>query len=209
MSTLTATYDANLKSTKPVYSIEFFHIYTDETINDSHKASLNYLNAAREAWNVDADLVILIDNYNPTSHTLSVDGVFDYLAESGYPSLFYAYEADMVSAAQALLDSLTSAKLRKKYLNYINGHGKYPCSLLTAAWYLTRLGVFSQDTIKARNMDTEIRPADRLLSVLPKDYREVEMKALKLIKNSEWSHCADKIQALFYPEGSHRKVDLF
>jgi hypothetical protein len=115
----------------------------------------------------------------------------------------------MVENAQILLDSLTSHKLKKSYTAYIQKNNKYPCSLLTATWYLTRLGVFEYKGKIQTTNGTEFVPADRLLNILPIDYKSVEQRAQKIIKNSPWGDCADRIQDLFYPEGSHRKVDLF
>lgn len=195
---------------KDVYSVEIFHIYTDERINDSHNASLNYLKAVSEIWDIDYDLVVLIDNYNPKEHLLDTNEVIKHLCDKGYEDIFIAFEASMVDNAKILLNSINSTKLKKQYDNYIRTHGKYPCSLLTATWYLTRLGVFENTEI-IRNIKNQqcARQADRLISILPKDYKEVEEKALRLISHSDWAEYADKIQALFYPKGSHRKVDLF
>ena len=191
------------------YSIEFFHIYTDEKINGSHKASLNYLKEATRAWNLRSSLIVLIDNYNPVKHTLKTEEVIRYLESYGYNDVFYAFEADMVGNAKVLLEQINSPKLKKSYINYVESKGKYPCSLLTATWYLTRLGEFTDvDMIKSTSGKT-YEPTERLLNILPANYKEVEERALKVIKNSPWSENVDKIQDLFYPNGTHRKIDLF
>ncbi len=199
------------KSTKGlVYSIEFFHIYTDETINDTHKASLNYLKEARKAWGVEQDLIVLIDDYNPENHILSDEDVLLYLESEGIAPDYFAFEGDMVPNAQKLLDSVTSKRLKKSYLRYIESRKKYPCSLLTASWYLTRLGKlpYSGGIIKSP-AEKEYREAQKLINILPLDYKDVEHRALELVANSEWPEAVSNIQDLFYSAGSHRKVDLF
>lgn len=193
-----------------VYSVEFFHIYTDETIGDTHKASLNYLREARKAWGVEQDLIVLIDNYNPENHILSGEDVLLYLGEEGFVPDYFAFEGDMVANAQILLDSVTSKKLKKNYSRYIEAHNKYPCSLLTASWYLTRLGKLPyEDNLIKSPEGKQYRAAQRLINILPLDYKSVELRALELIANSGWSDEVNNMQNLFYPAGSHRKIDLF
>lgn len=192
-----------------VYSVEFFHIYTDETIGDTHRASLNYLREAKKAWGVEQDLIVLIDNYNPENHILSGEDVLLYLEAEGFVPDYFAFEGDMVANAQTLLDSLTSKKLKRSYDKYISSRNKYPCSLLTASWYLTRLGRLPNDSVIKSPTEKDYRVAQKLINILPLDYRDVEMRALELIANSAWQTEVNNIQDLFYPAGSHRKVDLF
>lgn len=191
------------------HSIEYFHIYTDETINKHHRASLNYLRAADQVWNFERDHIILIDNYNPTEHTLSVEAVLDYLAEQGLSPRYWAYEADFVDNAKLLLESVTDKKLKKSYTRYIADHGKFPCSLLTASWYLTRLGIFDGSMIHSTDPTDTFEPATRLINILPEAYKSVEMRAHSLIARSEYGKYQDKIQDLFYAASAHRKIDLF
>lgn len=193
-----------------LYSVEYFHIYTDESIAASHKASLNYLKEALKAWEINHELIVLIDNYNPENHILSVDDVFKYLESEGVPPDFFAFEADMVEAAENLVNSLSSKKLKKNYLRYIESKQKYPCSLLTACWYLTRLGKYSSGSEKIKSTNGKrYQKADRLINILPLDYKEVEARAREIILHSNWPEAADMIQNLYYPAGSHRKIDLF
>lgn len=190
------------------YGVEFFHIYTDETIGDVHKGSLNYLKEAQKAWSFKISPIILIDNYNPSVHSLKPEEVFAYLSAEGFDVYFWAYEADMVENAKKLLDSITKPKLRREYESYIHSKGKLPCSLLTASWYLTRLGHLDTSRIQSRNGEF-YTPVSRLVNILPSEYKEVEKRARDIILNSTFSAAADCIQDLFYPAGSHRKVDLF
>ena len=193
------------RSKIPLYNIEFFHIYTDETISDRHLIGLHYLRSAEQAWNFTHTRIVLIDNYNPTEQKLTASEVLSYLKKQGMTPDYWAYEADMVANARELLERLTNNKLRKNYTRYIEQHGKYPCSLLTAAWYLTRLGYLSPKGIVSRVGNTKnYTPVARLLNLLPADYKPVEERAQELIRNSDFSSAAETIQNLFYPVESGR-----
>lgn len=200
---------AKIHTHNPKYSIEYFHVYTDEKIDETHTASLNYLRAAQQAWSVDCDLVVLIDNYNPNQHILSSDDVIEYLHDQGLKPRYWAFEADMVGNAKVLLEKLINKKLKKSYEKYITTHGKYPCSLLTASWYLTRLGRLDGSMVQCTEVGDTFVAAERLISILPEAYKAVEFRAQELILRSEFSESADKIQDLFYPASAHRKIDLF
>lgn len=193
---------------KTRHSVEFFHIYTDEKIEDTHRASINYLKAAAAAWNFDYDLILLIDNYNPKEHILDTTEVFEFLENQNVTPHFWAYEADMTANAQVLLDNLTNRKLQKEYLRYIETHNKYPCSLLTAAWYLTRLGQLDSGVIKSTDGGA-YTPATRLINILPIAYKGVELRAQELLRKSTFYEYQHNIQDLFYPADAHRKIDLF
>lgn len=197
---------------KVPYSVEFFHIYTDEKIEERHKLGLEYLKAAQQAWPFEYQKIVLIDNYNPTTHVLNEGDVFEYLqAENSLPD-YWALEGDLVENAKKLLDAVTSPKLKKSYLRYIENHNKYPCSLLTATWYLTRLGSLKSDGVirgANGNSKSKYKPAARLINLLPQDYKPVEERARELILKSSFSAEADKVQDLFYPVDSGRALDLF
>lgn len=193
---------------QPRYNIEYFHIYTDEVIEDRHKEGLDSLKAIQQSWSFEYDKIVLIDNYNPTNHITSADDVLTYLDDAGMLPDFWAYEGDMIENAQKFLDSMPASKLKRSYLRYIENKGKYPCSLLTATWYLTRLGKFDMAVIKSTN-NQQYMPAKRLFNLLPEDYKPVEDRAFELILHSPYAKEADKIQDLFYPVTAGRSLDLF
>jgi hypothetical protein len=200
----------NELSTKTSYSVEFFHIYTDETIGSIHTRSIEYLKETRDIWNVDASTVILIDNYNPTTHTLTPDDVIKYLDAEGCKPGYWAYEASLVANAEKLLGSLTDGHLERNYRRYIINHDKYPCSLLTATWYLTRLGIFEpRGIIQKCAADEEYVAAQYLINILPEVYKPIEKRAHELISASKYASYSNYIQALFYPSETNRALDLF
>jgi hypothetical protein len=192
----------------PTYGIEFFHIYTDEKIGAEHTASLEYFKHASSAWNFDYETIILIDDYNPITSIIEPDEVLSYLNSAGFMPSFWSLEGEMIDNAKLLLESITKPRLKKQYLSYINKNKKYPCSLLTATWYLTRLGHFDYTAIKSVN-GTKFMPSDRLVNILPSTYKNIEERAFIIIKNSPYSESAHVIQDLFFPVNTHRIIDLF
>jgi hypothetical protein len=198
-----------LTQSQPRYNIEFFHIYTDEIIEPRHAEGLESLRAIAQAWSFEYDKIVLIDDYNPTKHGTSANDVLGYLKEQDMLPDFWAYEGDMVENAKQLLDSLPDNKLKRSYLKYIDSRGKYPCSLLTATWYLTRLGRFDMTAIASTDAHRTYSPAHRLFNLLPEDYKPVEERAKEVILASPYKADADRIQDFFYPVSAGRSLDLF
>jgi hypothetical protein len=206
----------HLKSAKkatyhPDLSVEYFHIYTDEEINGRHARGLDYLKAIEQAWGFKYAKIILIDDYNPTEHKTTADQVLNYLKQHEMSPDHWAYEKNLVANAKQLLETISSKRLKDSYHEYIAKHNKYPCSLLTASWYLTRLGKFDHTEVISQtgSKPKPFKPAKRLVNILPQDYRAVEERAMKLIKKSEHFDAIHSIQDLFYPIESEKALDLF
>jgi hypothetical protein len=199
-----------LKPKTQKYSIEFFHIYTDEKISKRHTNSLEHLKALMESWSFPYELIILIDNYNPIKDILDINKVFSFIENQNVRLSFWAYEKDMINNAEKLLESLSNNKLLKSYRSYIKKNNKYPCSLLTAAWYLTRLGCIESNSIIQPISGNKIfEPSSRLFNILPDDYKIIESKAKILISNSAHAEAVDKIQNFYYSAVDSRPEDLF
>lgn len=182
------------------YSVEYFHVYTDDTISNIHTGSLDKLNTIKLALRECAQPIVMIDNYNPTEDTLSAEQVFEYLEEQGASPEYWAYEADLVESAKTLLDSMTDSRLEKSYRKYIEKNDKFPCSLLTATWYLMRLGAMdATGVIRSRQYaDKSFSPSDALINILPEAYGRVEERACSIISGSKYAHLASKIHYVFY-----------
>jgi hypothetical protein len=196
--------------TKQLYSVEYFHIYSDENIEDRHTKSIEYLKTMHESWDFDYQKAILIDNYNPTTVVIEASEILAFLDSISMRPDYWAYEKDMIENAKILLDAINNKKIEKEYRTYIKNHNKYPCSLLTAAWYLTRLGYLnSEGIIRTTIFGDNFIPAERLLNILPQDYKTTEARAFKIIMKSEYKDAFNKIQDFFYPIDSGRAMDLF
>lgn len=194
---------------QPRYGVEFFHIYTDEIIDVRHKEGLESLRQVQESWSFEFDKIVLIDDYNPTTHTTTADDVLQYLESESMLPQFWAYESDMIDNAEALLLSIPDCKLKRSYQKYIEKNKKYPCSLLTTTWYLTRLGHFDYSVIRSTSPTQEYVPPHRLFNFLPEDYKPIEDRAIELIQESPYHLSADNIQDLFYPISAGRALELF
>jgi hypothetical protein len=196
-------------SNKQQYNVEFFHIYTDETINEEHLKSVEYLKAVQTAWGIEPSLIILIDDYNSTEEKLSSKEIIKYLENQGTKPTHYAFESKLVNNAKILLEAIEDPKTKKNYERYIAKRGKLPCSLLTAAWYLTRLGALPHKKVIKSLGRQNYKIADRLINILPRDYKPIELKAYELIKKSKYKNYTDKVQDLFYDAKTQAKHDLF
>jgi len=195
---------------KNQYSVEFCHIYSDENdINGSQLASIDYLKSASSAWNFDYDLVVLIDDYNPKTHNLSEKKIIESLRKKGVEPHFLAYESTLASNAEVLLGAIEQPKLKKNYKGYITAHSKYPCSLLTASWYLTRLGKFESKNIILPVNGKEFLPAKKLINILPCYYKPIEARALDIIAATKYKDALHNIQNLFYEDKPANKADLY
>ena len=177
-------------------NIEFFHIYTDEAIGNEHTASIPHLRRMQRQA-PEASTIILVDNYNPKRHTLTIDEILHFLEQQAVAPDFYAYEADMVAAGRQLLASVTKPHLQRSYQKYIDTHSKLPCSLLAAAWYLVRLGVLKAP-IYAAESAKDFVPAQKLVNILPEHYRGVERRAAELIVHSPYAVQLQNIENIFY-----------
>ncbi|HTE57372.1 MAG TPA: hypothetical protein VK694_01395 [Verrucomicrobiae bacterium] len=198
-------------NTDHLHSVEFFHVYTDDDIDGIQTNSLEQLGALKQMMGSKAQPIILIDNYNPTAHTLGPDDIFRFLEEREALPAYWAYEADLVANAGELLDNITDRRLAKSYRRYVEAHDKFPCSLLTAAWYLTRLGALDSRGVirKVRLDEPEYAPVDSLINILPEMYHGVEERACKIIVESEYAQFAPKIRYILYQTEQFEKPNAY
>lgn len=198
-------------NTDHLHGVEFFHVYTDDDIDTIQTNSLEQLDALKQTLGSKAQPIILIDNYNPTTHTLGPEDVFRFLGEHDALPTYWAYEADLVANAERLLDGITDRRLAKSYRRYIEAHDKFPCSLLTAAWYLTRLGALDSEGIirKVRPDMPEYVAVDSLINILPEMYHGVEERACKIIAESEYARFATKIRYVLYQTEQFEKPNAY
>ena len=198
-----------LQKTGDYYSIEFFHVYSDEQIKEEHLKSIEYLKTLQKIWDIKLSRIVLLDDYNPKEHILSIEEVIDFTSAEGVGPHYWALESSLVQNANLFLDQITDKKLKKNYITYIAAHQKIPCSLLTATWYLTRLGALDAKGVIHSVSRKRFKAADRLINILPVEYKPVELRALKLIEKSPHKDYGHKIQDLFYDAQPHEELDLF
>lgn len=182
------------------YSIEYSHIYTDETFSDEHRASITALkqHLPKLAGKM-VDKVVFIDNYNTSDHILDIEGFLKSIKEEGVAHDYYVFEADMVPYKQQLLDAIQDAKMRREYERYIDKKGKLPCSFSTAIWYLVRLGYFIPIDGMIYGKDAkEFQPARKIINILPDRFADVELRTRKLIAATEYRDAVANIESMFF-----------
>lgn len=179
------------------YNVEFAHIYSDEQFSKEQLLSIERAKVvAKDIAAKKAAFVVLVDNYNPKE--VDALNIQDYIStvEKFFSSkiAFVALEADLCKGAMALHNEM-QGRLQKSYGSYIEKRKKIPCSLLTAYWYLVRLGVYSPP----QEFDREWRySAKRIINILPDKYIDIEKKTCKIIENTKHKNVVGKIESIFF-----------
>jgi hypothetical protein len=108
----------------------------------------------------------------------------------------------LVPLADTFLQAIEKPKITRMYRSYITRKGKYPCSLLTATWYLVRLGRIDGSSILHKNsqLSLDMAAADKLINILPSSFKDVEKEAHKLIGFSKFKEDRFKIEPILFQE---------
>jgi hypothetical protein len=186
---------------KVTFSIEFGHIYTNETFSTEHSNSVKQLKKYLPiVSDEDYQTCVFIDDYNATEHLLDVPDFLSKLGQEGASPDYYAFEANMSVYKDDMINIIQDKKVRKSYERYINGNGgKLPCSFMTTIWYFVRLGLFDADGIvKSNNATKSFLPAKSLINILPERFRAVEAQTLKLVRASRHSQYLSNIDYVFF-----------
>lgn len=174
-------------------SVEYAHIYADKPLSSEQVESIERL---PDLSGEEAQFVVMLDDYNAPSYAGQAMDLGFTLERCGKePDAIYR-ESSLVGAAAALLAQLPARESRQIH-KWVRKKGKFPCSLLTAAWYAMRLGKIPAhpDSYRGRI----IEPADRLVNVLPVYYEANERKAFELLDDS-FAVDSHTIEGIFYPE---------
>jgi len=194
-----------IDSTKKVdYSIEFAHIYTNESFSQEHIKAVEILRE-KELELKDKRLsyvkLVMIDNYNPSDHILNIDNFFQDLKKVGGNSDAFIFEADLVQYKDFALD-LMSKRHENSYRKYIKENGKIPCSFLIYVWYMIRLGIIEikvGSQIHLLNKDLNTIKGEKIINILPERYKSVEKKAMEAIKKSDVNEkILNHIETIYY-----------
>lgn len=183
------------------YNIEYAHIYTDERFGEEQEKGVKELHkiiTKLKKLNSNYVTTILIDDFNPTTHTLDVNDFLKKLEKINAKPDFILFESKLANYKNLLLDEM-GGKLKKEYKNYIEKHKKIPCSFLIAIWDLKRLGLIStkkEELTRLRKNNGFI--AKKIITILPKKYQEVERKVLKIIKSTKFKEQIKNMKNIFY-----------
>jgi len=184
-----------------VASVEYAHIYTDQKFTGQHEKGINILKEwLAEVPSRKTHKVILIDDYSSPISFANFD-FSNFLNElrlrSAAPDTVIL-ESALVPYCQKTLELVTDKKVRKDLTHYIRTRQKYPCSLFVASWYLMRLGAFGKPNIASVIGDATDLLADELVTILPESFVSPEAYALRIIRATEFSGYAEKINKIFF-----------
>lgn len=201
-----------------VIDIECLHPYQSRPLDSSvFEGVALFRNMISELASIDDHLrhSVMIDDYSERSEPQFLLKDFNHKCEElDYNVHLVLFESKLVSRAQELAEKIapsalvsevfskenkrvTFLKARKTRIalyseNLSDGTFKYTCALLTACWYLTRTGYYTE--LNARH---SLCP-DLLISILPKEYEENELRALTILESAGFVEIANKVKHVFY-----------
>ena len=185
------------------YSIEFAHIYLNQSIGKEHERSVRLFHKlANELHKKEEDFssLVLVDDYNATERILDVQELVNFFQEKGARPDFVAYESKLTTAAQKVLD-MSHGSEKKLAHSFYATNGKLPCSLFIATWYLIRLGKIEveEDFIDwDLSLRSEFETAEKLINILPDYYKGVEKRAMKLLQEGPYADVVSLIDNQYF-----------
>lgn len=184
-------------------SIEFAHVYGDETFGPEHRAGLletRHLRQSPDYAGLTSSLVVLIDDYNPGTVSLDLGRFVGTLSRHGAAPDHVVFESSLVETATFLLECVEGREGRG-LRRYIESRRRIPCALLLAAWHLVRLGTLPlpMEAGKTRAVFTD-RPlvGNESLTILPARFASVEQRALEIIESTPFQQARARIRHHFF-----------
>lgn len=192
--------------------IEIAHIYADAELSSEHHESVQRF---KNIADIDSTASVLIDDYNSLTPTLDVDKYISDLEDMHDIRISsVVFESTLVKAAEKILETLPNVsaeyfKKQEKFMYFLNaptnkialyekkkdGTIYFKCAILTAAWQLSRLGVFSFDwnrNLMNRYGHRASYP-ELVVSILDRSYKANEGRSVEIIQNTPYAKMADKI----------------
>ena len=191
------------KGKKLDYNVEYAHIYTDEKFGFEQRKSIEVLKdiiKRLKRMKKGYVLTVLIDEYNPIESTLNIKEFLAYLKKFQAKPDFVCFESKLVPYYKLLLKEMAPS-LRREYVKYIIKRKKIPCSLLIGIWNLKRLGIVKSTKEELGYLVPNPHKtfvAKKIITILPKEYQEVEKKALKIIASTRFKGYLNNILNIFF-----------
>lgn len=187
-----------LFATMTRYSVEFAHIYLNQSIGREHKRSAGLFLDLKEHLMAKGDEVIsfvLIDDYNATEKILEPEKLVRVLGKSGVQPDYVAYESQLTSIGEEVLRKSDGPE-KDSSARFASTNGKLPCSLLIVAWYLVRLGKVEppKDLFDWKlSQQKSFESAECLINILPDYYKGVENRACTLLREGPYEDAALRV----------------
>lgn len=190
-----------IKTKKIDYNIEYAHIYSDEFFGKEHKESVKELHKAikrLKKLKKSYVLSVLIDEYNPTEHMLDTENFLAILKKLDAKPHFLMLESHLARYKNVLLKKM-DGKIKREYEKYIKKHNKVPCSFLIAIWHLKRLGLIKNKNGELQQLTKRKQfTANKIITILPKKYQRVELKAIDIIESTIFKKQITNIAHIFF-----------
>lgn len=156
-------------------SVEFAHIYGNEFPGASQRHSVGLANELiKSVGRESVHTVVMIDDYNPDVVTLNTDEYARWLDDCGALPDLLALEADIACFAAEVRGRMDDRRTQRSLERYERSRGRHPCSLLTATWYLMRLGLFPHEGLP---------PCSQIMNVLSRKHKATEEAALEILSD--------------------------
>lgn len=181
-----------------VVGIEYAHIYSDQQFSKQHELGIAELHKLEIG--PDITKIVLVDDYSPapSSHCLDMDDFLQKLSQHNADPDAVVFESKLVPYCEAVMDSITSTRLKKKLYSYYRSRSKYPCSLFVAAWHLLRLRAFGTPLLECVSGSSEHLYTDKIITILPDSYMTPERRALEIIGSTDHAALRNDIQHVFF-----------
>jgi len=168
-------------------NIEVAHIYADQKhIGAEQREAFLHLNflQKKDLINLkEATTSVWIDDYNPKIQLLDIQQ-FMKSARDLYLVDFFASEKNVAAYVEQYLHLLEKSQ-SDYYIKFFHKNGKYPCSLVTAIWYLIRLGFIRvSDDFFLRRYSEKQFTAHEIINILPRKYETVENKTKSIFASN-------------------------
>jgi hypothetical protein len=175
------------------YSIEYAHIYTNESSKMEHEAYLNILKESTKDINrEDISLVVMVDDYSFPDPSFDYDDFFDWLkTEEIHPDITIR-ESQLIPHCDTVIKLISDRRLQSQIRDYVVSSKKYPCSLFIATWYLIRLWQLPSILMP------EAETAEKLINILPESFLPFEEKWFQIIKNTKYKDLLIKIENKYF-----------
>lgn len=206
---------------QPDYNIEFAHIYADEHFGESQIQSIKVLKKVikkLDKQNKSYVLGVLIDDYHCVNPQINIKQLIQKIESFDINVDFIGFESKLTKHVNELIKKLPKEILRidsfqspQKEVLTLNCKShkiglrvsqystiRHTCAVLSAVWTLSRLGIYHLSRNQIRKFSNKPFVAKNTITILPKKYKTVEDKVIKIIEKANFDNLLSKINYEFY-----------
>jgi hypothetical protein len=206
---------------KTDYNIEFAHFYAEEEFGEDQAKSITILKEflqKLEETHQTYIITILVDEFHSPSSKINEDNILRKFKEYNIEVDYIAYESKFGPLCEKLLQEIPDKMTRHEHFHNPNkqvimleeGNDKigleedfefckrYTCALLSSVWALSRLGIYDVPNNAVTAKTNKPFQADKIMTILPKKYTEVENKVLDIIRTTKFSDKIKRVEYIFY-----------